>query len=96
MRLVCAETTRGQINATRLTAIVAREDFSDTIEIRSRIYPNQTWRFKCDLYINGRQWWANYTEEKLQFFRSKNLSINNEFFLTTFFETNTCPKKLCL
>ncbi len=67
---VCAETTRGQINATRLTAIVAKEDYSDTIEIRSRIYPNQTWRFKCDLYINGRQWWANYTEEKLQFFKS--------------------------
>ena len=54
-----------------MTAIVAREDGSDTIEIRSRIHPNQTWRFRCDLYINGKQWWMNYTEEKLQFFKSK-------------------------
>lgn len=53
-----------------MTAIAVREDFSDTIEVRARIHPNQTWRFKCDLFINGQQWWVNYTEEKLQFFRS--------------------------
>lgn len=54
-----------------MTAIAVREDFSDTIEVRARIHPNQTWRFKCDLFINGQQWWVNYTEEKLQFFRSE-------------------------
>ncbi len=69
--LVCLETTGGQINATALTAIVAREDDSDKIEIRSRIYPNQTWRFRCDLFVNGKQWWINQTEEKMQFYKSK-------------------------
>jgi hypothetical protein len=72
---VCVETSGGQINATRLTAIVAREDGSDTIEIRSRIHPNQTWRFRCDLFINGKQWYMNFTEEKLQFFKSNHLII---------------------
>ncbi len=69
--LVCVETSGGQINATRLTAIVAKEEGSDVIEVRSRIHPSQTWRFKCDLFINGHQWWVNATEEKLQFFKSK-------------------------
>jgi hypothetical protein len=64
------ETTGGQINATRLTAIVAQEDGSDRIEVRARIHPTQTWRFKCDLFINGHQWYLNATEEKLQFFKS--------------------------
>ena len=80
IHLVCAETSGGQINATRMTAIAAREDFSDTIEVRARIHPNQTWRFKCDLFINGQQWYVNFTEEKLQFFRSNHFfNFKKEF-----------------
>ena len=73
------ETSGGQVNATRLTTIVAREDNSDTIEVRARVYSNQTWRFKCDLFINGHQWYFNFTEEKLQFFKSKK-KINKNIF----------------
>ncbi len=69
------ETSGGQINATRMTAVVAKEEGSDIIEVRARIHPSQTWRFKCDLFINGRQWWVNATEEKLQFFKSKTLLV---------------------
>ena len=72
---VCLETSGGQINATSLTAIVAKEDGSDLIEVRSRIFPNQTWRFECDLFINGKQWWINQTEEKMQFFKSMNFNL---------------------
>jgi hypothetical protein len=75
--LVCLETTGGQINATRLTAIAVQEDGSDRIEVRARIHPTQTWRFKCDLYINGHQWWLNATEEKLQFFKSLCLCVQS-------------------
>jgi hypothetical protein len=59
-----------------LTAIVAREDFSDTIEVRARLYPNQTWSRKCDLFINGVREIDDFgdPDEKIQFYRS-----NNEF-----------------
>lgn len=62
--------SKGQINATRITAIAAGQDESDIVEVRARIHPSQTHDLRCDILVNGKTYYFNYTEEKLQIFKS--------------------------
>ena len=62
--------SKGQINATRITAIATTQDDSDIVEIRARVYPTQSIEFKCDVLVNGKIYYFNYTEEKIQIFKS--------------------------
>lgn len=68
--LVCLFSSKGQINATRITAIAATQEDSDVVEIRSRINPTQIYQFKCDVLVNGKIKYFNYTWEKIQIFKS--------------------------
>lgn len=70
LKKVCLQSSKGQINATRITAIAAGQDDSDVVEVRARITPTQTIDFKCDILINGKIYYFNFTEEKIQFFKS--------------------------
>lgn len=60
------------MNATRITAIAVSQDDSDVVEVRTRIYPHQTNDIRCDVVVNGKTYYLNYTEEKVQIFKSKN------------------------
>lgn len=62
--------SKGQINATRITAIAAGQDESDIVEVRARFHPSQTHDLRCDILVNGRTYYFNFTEEKLQIFKS--------------------------
>ena len=68
---VCLLSSKGQINATRITAIAAGQDDSDIVEVRARVHPSQSQNFKCDILVNGKTYYFNYTEEKVQIFKSK-------------------------
>lgn len=68
--LDCLLSSKGQINATRITAVVAGQDDSDYVEVRARIYPMQTEILRCDVLVNGKTYYFNYTEEKVQIFKS--------------------------
>ncbi len=63
--------SKGQINATRITAIVAGQEDSDYVEVRTRLFPSQSSILRCDVLINGKTYYFNYTEEKIQIFSSK-------------------------
>ena len=63
--------SKGQINATRITAIAVGQDDSDIVEVRTRLYPHQTYDLRCDVLVNGKTYYLNYTEEKVQIFKSK-------------------------
>lgn len=73
---VCLYSSKGQINATRITAIAAMQDDSDVVEIRQRVHPSQTFNFKCDVLINGKIYYFNFTEEKTQIFKSNIYNLN--------------------
>ena len=80
--LVCILSSKGQINATRITAIAVGQDDSDIVEVRSRLYPTQSKILNCDVLINGKTYYFNYTEEKVQIFKSKifeNLNFIEKF-----------------
>ena len=67
----CLYSSKGQINATRITAIAVGQDDSDIVEVRTRIFPHQTYDLRCDVVVNGKTYYLNYTEEKVQIFKSK-------------------------
>jgi hypothetical protein len=69
--LDCFLSSKGQINATRITAIVAGQEDSDYVEVRTRLYPSQSDILRCDLLINGKTYYFNHTEERIQIFNSK-------------------------
>jgi hypothetical protein len=71
MFLVCLLSSKGQINATRITSIVAGQDDSDIIEVRSRIYPSASRILNCDVLVNGKIYYFDRMEQKFQFFKSK-------------------------
>jgi hypothetical protein len=60
----------GQVNATRITAIAVGQDDSDIVEVRARLNPSQTHDLRCDVLVNGRTYYLNFTEEKIQIFKS--------------------------
>lgn len=62
--------SKGQINATRITAIATGQDDSDFVEVRARISPSQIHDLRCDVLVNGKTYYFNYTEEKIQIFKS--------------------------
>jgi hypothetical protein len=64
------QSSKGQINATRITAIAVGQDDSDIVEVRARVHPSQTFNLRCDVLINGKTYYFNYTEEKTQIFKS--------------------------
>lgn len=68
---VCLYSSKGQINATRITAIAAGQYDSDVVEVRARVNPSQTFNFKCDIVVNGKIYYFNFTEEKVQIFKSR-------------------------
>lgn len=68
---VCLYSSKGQINATRITAIAAMQEDSDVVEIRQRVHSSQTFNFRCDVLVNGKVYYFNFTEEKTQIFKSK-------------------------
>jgi hypothetical protein len=76
LNLVCLQSSKGQVNATRITAVAAGQYDSDIIEVRARIHPSQTFDFKCDILVNGKMYYFNYTEEKIQIFKS--ILLQNE------------------
>ena len=63
--------SKGQINATRITAIAAAQDDSDIVEVRARVNPSQSQDLRCDVLVNGHTYYFNFTEEKVQIFKSK-------------------------
>ena len=62
--------SKGQINATRITAIAAGQADSDVVEVRARVHPSQSYNLRCDVLVNGKTYYFNYTEEKVQIFKS--------------------------
>ncbi len=77
---VCLFSSKGQINATRITAIAMSQEGSDVVEIRARVYPSQTKQFQCDVLVNGIFRYFNYTWEKTQYFKSIEFSRKNVFY----------------
>ncbi len=69
--------SKGQINATRITAIAVGQEDSDIVEVRTRLYPHQTQDLRCDVIVNGKTYYLNYTEEKVQIFKSIDKKISN-------------------
>ncbi len=65
--------SKGQVNATRITAIAAGQIDSDFVEVRARVHPSQSQDLRCDVVVNGKTYYFNYTEEKVQIFKSNNL-----------------------
>ena len=65
--------SKGQINATRITAITAGQIDSDFVEIRARVHPSQSYYLRSDDLVNGKTYYFNYTEEKVQIFKSNSL-----------------------
>jgi hypothetical protein len=63
--------SKGQVNATRITAIATGQEDSDIVEVRARVYPTQSVDLHCDVLVNGKTYYFNYTEEKIQIFKSK-------------------------
>ena len=74
----CLYSSGGQINATRITAIAVGQDDSDVVEVRARVHPSQTHDLRCDVLINGKTYYFNFTEEKVQFFKSNSNSSNSQ------------------
>lgn len=68
--LDCLLSSKGQVNATRITAVVAGQEDSDIVEVRARIHPSQTYDLRCDVLVNGKTYYFNFTEEKVQIFKS--------------------------
>ena len=66
----CLLSSKGQVNATRITAVAVGQDDSDVVEVRARIHPSQTFDLRCDVVVNGKTYYFNYTEEKIQIFNS--------------------------
>jgi hypothetical protein len=62
--------SKGQVNATRITAIAAGQYDSDVVEVRARLYPQQSQELACDVFVNGKMYYFNFTEEKTQIFKS--------------------------
>ena len=79
----------GQTNATRITAIAAGQDDSDIVEVRARIYPTQTKVLGCDVLVNGKTYYFNYTEEKMQIFKSMLLFVLMSSFIICVFLINS-------
>lgn len=73
----CLLSSKGQINATRITAVVAGQDDSDYVEVRTRLFPTQSNILRCDVLINGKTYYFNYTEEKIQIFKSTKELLKN-------------------
>jgi len=66
----CLLSSGGQVNATRITAIAVGQDDSDVVEVRARITPSQTHDMRCDVLVNGKVYYFNFTEEKTQLFKN--------------------------
>lgn len=66
----CLHSSGGQVNATRITAIAVGQDDSDVVEVRARVNPSQTHDMRCDVLVNGRVIYLNFTEEKVQLFKN--------------------------
>ena len=66
----CLLSSKGQVNATRITAIAAGQIDSDFVEVRARVHPSQSHDLRCDVVVNGKTYYFNYTEEKVQIFKS--------------------------
>ena len=71
--------SKGQVNATRITAISAGQFDSDYVEVRTRVHPSQSHDLKCDVVVNGKTYYFNYTEEKVQIFNSNLKYIYKDF-----------------
>ena len=66
----CLHSSGGQVNATRITAIATGQDDSDIVEVRARIMPSQTYDLRCDVLVNGKVTYLNFTEEKIKLFKN--------------------------
>ena len=66
----CLLSSKGQINATRITAVAAGQEDSDVVEVRARIDPSQSNFRKCDVLVNGKTYYFHYGEEKVQIFKN--------------------------
>ena len=76
--------SKGQVNATRITAIATGQEDSDIVEVRARVYPTQSLDLHCDVLVNGKTYYFNYTEEKIQIFKSRfDLIILVTFFFSS-------------
>ena len=42
-----------------------------TVEVRARVHPSQSYKQRCDVLVNGKTYYFNFTEEKVQIFKSK-------------------------
>ena len=62
--------SKGQVNATRITAIATGQEDSDIVEVRARVFPSQSRDLHCDVLVNGKTYYFNFTEEKIQIFKS--------------------------
>ena len=49
---------------------VKRWNICDDYQVRARVNPSQTHDLKCDVLVNGKVTYLNFTEEKIKFFKN--------------------------
>jgi len=63
----CNDSPYGTVNASSLTAVAAKDNFSSTVEVRMR-QPYAQWRYKLDVLVDGRYIYFDRYPQKIQHF----------------------------